>query len=184
MVLQTAHNFHLEDLQEDVLQFIFAHGIFITSHLLFIITSHVLTIISSHVLLFIAEKYMLDVIKIECKRFLTANINDDDACMVLQSAHNFALADLQNDALQFIFLHGKSCLESTSFLGLSSGCVKLIIESEKLICTEEFVYQKMIQWAEQQCNKEPLFTYARHLHTSCLELENRTIDGNVSIGLS
>jgi hypothetical protein len=92
-----------------------------------------------------SEKYILDVIKIECKRFLTANINDDNACMVLQTAHNFHLEDLQEDALQFIFAHGKSCLESTSFVGLSSGCAKLIIESEKLLCTEEIVYQKMIQ---------------------------------------
>ena len=86
--------------------------------------------------------------------------------MVLQSAHNFHLEDLQNDALQFIFLHGKSCLESTSFFGLSSGCVKLIIESEKLICTEEIVYQKMIQWAEQQCSKEQNVTANKQQHVT------------------
>jgi hypothetical protein len=110
---------------------------------------------------------MLDVIKIECKKFLTTHINDDNACMVLQSAHNFELADLQNDALQFIFLHGKSCLESTSFFGLSSGCVKLIIESEKLICKEEIVYQKIIQWAEQQCSKEQNVTANKQQHVTC-----------------
>jgi hypothetical protein len=97
---------------------------------------------------------MLDVIKNECKKFLAANINEDYACVVLQIANTFHLEDLQKDALQFVFSHGKYCLESTSFLSLSSGCVKLIIESDKLNCTEEIIYQKMIQWAKQQCKKE------------------------------
>ena len=105
-------------------------------------------------LMYASEKYMLDVIKNECKKFLAGNINEDYACVVLQTAHSFYLEDLQNDALQFIFSHGQSCLESTSFLSLSSGCVKLIIESDKLNCTEEIIYQKMIQWAKQQCKKE------------------------------
>jgi len=105
-------------------------------------------------LMYVSEKYMLDVIKNECKKFLTAHINEDYACVVLQIAHTFHLEDLQKDALQFIFYHGLPCLESLSFLSLSSGCVKLIIESEKLLCTEDIVYKKMIQWAEQQCRKE------------------------------
>jgi len=54
---------------------------------------------------------MLDVIKIECKKFLTANINEDYACMALQTAQYFHLEDLQKDALQFIFSHEQSCLE-------------------------------------------------------------------------
>jgi hypothetical protein len=104
--------------------------------------------------MYASEKYMLDVIKIECKKFLTVNINDDNACMVLQTAHSVHLEDLQKDALQYIFSHGKSCLESTSFVGLSSGYVKLIIASENLVCTEEIIYQNMIHWAQQQCRKE------------------------------
>ena len=89
-----------------------------------------------------SEKYMLDIIKNECKKFLTANINENYACVVLQIAHTFDLEDLQKDALQFIFSNGKSCLGSISFLSLSSGCIKLIIESDKLSCTEENVYKK------------------------------------------
>jgi hypothetical protein len=43
--------------------------------------------------MYASEKYMLDVIKIECNKFLTVNINDVNACMVLQTAHNFHLED-------------------------------------------------------------------------------------------
>ena len=96
----------------------------------------------------------IDVSKIECKKFLTVNINDDNACMVLQTTHNFHLEDLQKEALQYIFSHGKSSLESTSFVGLPSGYVKLIIESDNLVCTEEIIYPKMIQWEQHQCRKE------------------------------
>ena len=92
-------------------------------------------------LMYASEKYMFDLIKIECKKFLAANINEDYACVVLQIAHTFHLEDLQKDALQFIFSHGKSCLESINFLSLSSRCANLIIESKKLLCTEEIIYQ-------------------------------------------
>ena len=89
-----------------------------------------------------STEYMIDVTKNECKKFLTANINEDYVCVVLQIANNFRLEDLQKDALQFIFSNGKSCLGSVSFLSLSSGCIKLIIESDKLNCTEENVFSK------------------------------------------
>ena len=117
-------------------------------------------------LMYASEKYMPDVIKNECKKFLAGNINEDYACVVLQTAHSFYLEDLQNDALQFIFSHGQSCLESTSFLSLSSGCAKLIIESDKLNCREEIVYQKLIQWAEQQCSKEQHVTVDDEQHVT------------------
>ena len=79
-----------------------------------------------------STEYMIDFIKNKCKKFLTANINEDYVCVVLQIANNFRLEDLQKDALQFIFSNGKSCLGSISFLSLSSGCAKLIIELDKL----------------------------------------------------
>jgi hypothetical protein len=97
----------------------------ITNHVLFIITSHGLFFDSSHVF-FIITGHVL---------FFPALLH---------------LEDLQKDALQFIFSHGKSCLESISFFGLSSGYVKLIIESDHLVCPEEIIYQKMIQWAQQR----------------------------------
>jgi hypothetical protein len=124
--------------------------------------------------MYASEKYMLDGIKIECKKVLTANINDDNTCMVLQTAHNFHLEDLQKDALQYIFSHGKSCLESTSFVGLSSGYAKLIIESENLVCTEEIIYQKMIQWAQQQCRKEQHVTGNDEQHVTANDEQHVT----------
>ena len=117
-------------------------------------------------LMYASEKYMLDVIKIECKQFLTTNINEKYACLVLHTAHDFHLEDLQKDALQFIFSHGRSCLESIIFLGLSLGIVKLIIESDKLNCTEDIVYQKLIQWAEHQCRKDQQVTADDEQHVT------------------
>ena len=121
-----------------------------------------------------SEKYMLDVIKNECKRFLTANINEDYACVVLQIAHSFHLEDLQKDSLQFIFSHGKSCLGSIGFVGLSSECVKLIIESDKLSCTEENVYEKMIEWAEQQCRNEQHVSASKEQHVTANDKQHVT----------
>ena len=107
-----------------------------------------------HRLIYASEKYTFPAITNECKKFLTACINVDNACVVLTTAYTFQLEDLQEDALQFIFDNGEFCLKSNSFLNLSSGCVKLIIESWKLLCSEGIVYENLIQWAQQQCKKE------------------------------
>jgi hypothetical protein len=102
--------------------------------------------------------FFVDTSLVKYLRSMTGNliryIKSPKAFRNCSLAYNFRLEDLQKDALQFIFPNGKSCLESTSFLSLSSGCVQLIIESDKLNCTEEIIYQKMIEWAEQQCRKE------------------------------
>jgi len=55
-------------------------------------------------LMYASEKYMLDVIKNDCKRFLTANINEDYACVVLQIAHTFHLEDCKKMPFNLYFL--------------------------------------------------------------------------------
>ena len=130
-------------------------------------------------LMYASEKYMLDIIKNECKKFLTASINEEYACVVLQIAHTFHLEDLQKDALEFIFSHGKSCLESTSFLSLSSGCVKLIIESDKVSCNEDIIYQKVIQWAKQQCRKKQHVTATKRKHKTGNDEQLRKVLGDL-----
>ena len=99
---------------------------------------------------------MLHNIKDECSHYLQSNLDKECACVVLQTAHVFHLADLQTNALMFILNSGKPCLESNSFLSLSRECLKLVIESDYLACEEEIIYQKMIEWSTNRCQDEGL----------------------------
>ncbi|XP_052075925.1 BTB/POZ domain-containing protein 6-like [Mytilus californianus] len=105
-------------------------------------------------LLYGSEKYMLQTLKDKCSDFLTSSVNGDHTCVVFQTAHDFNMKDLETDALNFIFKKGRACFESDDFLHLSSDCLTLIVESDKLYCDEPTMYQRMVQWAKLRCEEQ------------------------------
>ncbi|VDI79410.1 BTB/POZ domain-containing protein 3/6 [Mytilus galloprovincialis] len=107
-------------------------------------------------LLYGSEKYMLQTLKDKCNEFLTSSVDEDHACVVFQTAHDFHIKDLETDALDFIFKKGRACFESDDFLHLSSDCLKLIVESDKLYCDETTIYQRMVQWSKLRCEEQSM----------------------------
>jgi len=103
-----------------------------------------------------SEKYMLHVIKDKCSHYLQSSLDEERACLVLQTAHDFNLDDLKTNALKFILSSGEPCLESKSFLSLSPECLRLVIESDDLMCKEEIIYQKIIEWSTNRCHDQNL----------------------------
>ena len=103
-----------------------------------------------------SEKYMLHNIKDECGHYLQYNVDEERACFVLQISHDFNIEDLKTNALKFILSSGEPCLESKSFLSLSSECLRLVIESDNLMCKEEIIYQKIIEWSTTRCHDQNL----------------------------
>ena len=68
----------------------------------------------------------------------------------------FPSRDLRTNALECILKIGEPCLESTSFLSLSSECLRLVIESDDLMCEEDIIYQKIIEWSTTRCQEQNL----------------------------
>ena len=99
---------------------------------------------------------MLHVIKDKCSHYLQSSLDEERACVVLQTAHDFHLDDIQTNALKFILNSGEPCLESKSFLRLSPECLRLVIESDDLMCKEEIIYQKIIEWSTNRCHDQNL----------------------------
>jgi hypothetical protein len=75
------------------------------------------------------------------------DVDEERACVVLQTAHDLHMDDLHTNALKFILNSGEPSLESTSFLSLSPECLRLVIESDDLMCKEEIIYQRIIEWS-------------------------------------
>ena len=99
---------------------------------------------------------MLHNIKDKCMQNLESNVDKKRACVVLQTAHDLHLDDLQANVLKFILNSGESCLESKCFLSLSPECLRLVIESDDLMCKEEIIYQKIIEWSTNRCQHQNL----------------------------
>ena len=99
---------------------------------------------------------MIQVLKEKCSTFLSANINTENACLVMQIAHDLYIEDLQTEALALILKSGHTCLNTDNFLSMSSNCVKLIIQSDNLKCKEETIYDRIIKWTKTICTKKQL----------------------------
>ena len=99
---------------------------------------------------------MLNNIKEKCIYNLKSNLDEERACLVLQSAHDLHLDDLHANVLKFILNSGEGCLESNSFLRLSPECLQLVIESDDLKCKEEIICQKIIEWSTKRCHDQNL----------------------------
>jgi hypothetical protein len=59
---------------------------------------------------------MLHNIKDKCSHNLDSSVDEKRACLVLKSAHDSHLDDLQAQVLKFILNSGEACLETNSFL--------------------------------------------------------------------
>ena len=99
---------------------------------------------------------MLHDIRDKCLHDLESSVDKNRACVVLQTAHDLHLDDLQANVLNFILKSGESCLESKGFLSLSPECLRLVIESDDLMCKEEIIYQKIIEWSTHRCQDQNL----------------------------
>ncbi|CAC5384712.1 unnamed protein product [Mytilus coruscus] len=113
---------------------------------------------------------MLQSLKDQCSKFLSTNIDIEHACTVFQTAHDFQMKELEEEALNFILKKGRGCLESFDFLHLSAECLKLIVHSDKLVCEEENVFKKMILWAKQRCEDQSILTTDHNIRQSLGEL--------------
>ena len=103
-----------------------------------------------------SEKYMLHDIKRECGDYLQSSLDEECACDILQTAHGIHRDDIQTNILEFILNRGEACLNSKSFLNLSPECLRLVIESDYLVCGEEIIYQKIIEWSTNRCQDRRL----------------------------
>ena len=92
----------------------------------------------------------------KCIDNLESSVPKGRACLVLQSAHDLHLYDLQVNVLKFILNSGEPCLQSKSFLSLSPECLRLVIQSDDLKCKEEIIYQTIIEWSKDRCRNQNL----------------------------
>ena len=99
---------------------------------------------------------MLPVLKDKCCSFLSSSIDTENACLVLQVAHNLNIEDLQKESVTYILRNPSKCFNTVHFLSLISDCVKLIIKSDDLRYREETVYNRTIEWVRTKCEEKHL----------------------------
>ncbi|VDI55778.1 Hypothetical predicted protein [Mytilus galloprovincialis] len=119
----------------------------------------------------LSEKGDVDIVDITPAHFnMMLHVDKDHACTVFQTAHDFHMTDLKEEALDFIFKNGSASLVSDDFLYLSGDCLKLILESDQLYCDETTIYQRMVQWAKLQCEEQSMPTFDENVRKTLGDL--------------
>ncbi|VDI68392.1 Hypothetical predicted protein [Mytilus galloprovincialis] len=109
-------------------------------------------------ILYAADKYMLAAVKRGCETVLKQTAQSEHATKALQTAYQHNLSDIQRESLGYIEINTKECLLSEYALSLSRDCLRLILNSGYLNCTETDICHFIIKWGEHQCtlaNLEP-----------------------------
>ncbi|KAH3795767.1 hypothetical protein DPMN_149327 [Dreissena polymorpha] len=103
-------------------------------------------------LLYAARKYDIPVLEIQCKSFLSENMDTENVCTILDQAIVFDDKDLKDKSLEFIMLtKSESVLKSNAFVRMSKSGLQEVLNLDILNASECEVYVGCKRWASQRC---------------------------------
>lgn len=121
-------------------------------------------------MVYAADNYSLSTLKTICEEFLMSTAKSADSIVTLSTANEFHLENLKKESLQYIEKNTEECLLSVHAVGVDGACIKLILESENLSCSETDVCKFFLKWAETQCQMRGQNMDAMHLRAIAGEL--------------
>lgn len=106
--------------------------------------------------LYVAKKYEVTALEMACVDFLKANLNPENAFMMLTQARLFDEVTLADLCLSEIDKHAMDSLFSDSFFDIDLDTLKLVLNRDSLRCRELSLFLAAIRWAELECIRRSL----------------------------
>ncbi|XP_041373901.1 BTB/POZ domain-containing protein 6-like [Gigantopelta aegis] len=105
-------------------------------------------------LLYLSKKYDVTPLEQKCLAYLESSISSHNACVVMEQAHFYDEHDLKVKAKEYICENGNTVLKSPGFTDLCHSCVLEITETDKLVASEEEVFEAVNAWSEAECRRQ------------------------------
>lgn len=106
--------------------------------------------------LYAAKKYEVPALEMACVDFLKANLNADNAFMMLTQARLFDEATLADLCLETIDKHTMDSLFSDSFFDIDLETLKLVLNRDSLRVREVSLFAAALRWTECECERRLL----------------------------
>lgn len=103
--------------------------------------------------LYAAKKYEVTALEMACVDFLKANLNPDNAFMMLTQARLFDEGTLTDLCLETIDKNAMDSLFSDSFYDIDLDTLKLVLNRDSLRVREVSLFIAAIRWAELECTR-------------------------------
>ncbi|KAL5018974.1 hypothetical protein ScPMuIL_004696 [Solemya velum] len=108
--------------------------------------------------IYAAKKYSVTGLSEACRKYLSDNIDIDNACAILHAANTSEEEVLFKNCFSYILENGEKCLQSTSFCEMNRQCVEKVIEADDLQACELSVWEALVRWAEAECERQGVDT--------------------------
>lgn len=106
--------------------------------------------------LYAAKKYEILSLEAECVNFLKANLNPENAFMLLTQARLFDETNLAELCLDTIDKHTINSLQSEYFLDIDLNTLKIVLGRDTLRIREASLFAAILKWAESECIRKNL----------------------------
>lgn len=106
--------------------------------------------------LYAAKKYEVTALEMACVDFLKANLNPENAFMMLTQARLFDEVTLTDLCLETIDKNAMDSLYSDSFFDIDLDTLKLVLNRDSLRVREVSLFLAAMRWAELECTRRSL----------------------------
>jgi len=97
-----------------------------------------------------ANQYNLDGLKNACEKYITACIDFDNACYLLQSAKMFNADELFNTCKAYVESNAAPIFVSDAFQELREDILIELLQSDELIISELEIFNAVVNWGKHQ----------------------------------
>ena len=101
-------------------------------------------------ILYMAKKYLISCLVEECKKFLSHNINVNNALAILQQADKFEEEELKEKCIKYICLNVKEILKTEHFLKLDLKTLKIILKQDRLNIRDTELFKFIDLWCSHK----------------------------------
>ena len=101
-------------------------------------------------ILYLAKKYLVSTLVEECVKFLSQDININNALLILQQSSKFEEEELKLKCVKFIAPNVKEVLKTEYFIKLDLDTLKVILENDKLEIREIELFKFVETWCDHK----------------------------------
>ena len=120
----------------------------------------------------VAKKYIVPTLEARCRQFLEDNIDETNACQILEEARQFAETDAEKQCWDLIDGDTSACLESDQVLHLSHVTLVSLLGRDNLSTKEIELFDAAKRWAEAQCDENDVYPTGEEMRRVLAEAVN------------
>ena len=104
--------------------------------------------------LYLAKKYLISHLAKKCRKFLEANIQPDNVCVVLDKAIQLDENKLEAMCWGIVSEKTRECVSSEAFCSIGPRTVNALLKRDMLAIIEVELFEAVLKWVDRECARQ------------------------------